>query len=62
MPKIKQGDYVSHYRSKEVYKVLSADEHCLTLIDAENRHYGTYPYDEVTKVRNVKTVKKWEKA
>lgn len=66
MPKkqrLKQGDFVTHYRSRKVYKVMEVDAHQATLIDAMNRWYGVYPLDELQYVRpeRVIEVRQWEK-
>ena len=59
---IQAGDYVRHAHSREVYRVLSVCGLQAALLDAEDRHYGTYPFNELTVVSStqVKIVKKYE--
>jgi hypothetical protein len=56
MDRIKQGMFVKLYNSKEVFKVLSVDSKQALLIDAENKHRGTYPFDELQIVKKVKLI------
>lgn len=55
--KIKQGGYVRHYNSREVYYVLQCDVCQASLVDANNQHYGTYPLDELQPVDSGKVKK-----
>ena len=59
--KITQEMFVKINGSREVFKVFSVDRNQAYLIDAENKHCGGYPLDELKIVKKVKTVSIWVK-